>query len=400
MKIVICGAGIAGLALAKQVAESGAEVVLLEQAPGPRPEGYMMDFFGPGYDAAREMGLLPAIGELAYDVEEACLVDERGRRRAGIGVAQFADGDLRSIMRPDLERVLREALPVGVRPQHGVQVTGVLDHGGGVRVELSDGATLDADLLVGADGIHSTARRLVFGEESRFVHHMGFHTAAFTFDAPEIHREVAGRVCLTDTVGRQMGFYGLAGGRVAAFAVHRTSDPALPEDFRSSVRETYCGMGWVVPQALAACPESGIYYDQVAQVRMPTWSSGRVVLLGDAAYAVSLLAGQGASLAIAGAYVLADRLARADPIPEALAAYERMWRPVVEEKQRTGRKAARWFLPASAAQLRLRRWTLRLAGLPVLDRYVEALLAGKSTALITDLRKRSAGRFTPGAGRT
>lgn len=387
MKIVICGAGIAGLALAKQVAESGAETVLVERAPGPRPEGYMMDFFGPGYDAAREMGLLPAIRQRAYQVDEMNLIDERGRRRAGLGIAQFSDGELCSIMRPDLEDVLREALPAGVEPRYGVRVVGVDEHDGGVRVELSDGAEVDADLLVGADGIHSCVRRLVFGEETRFVHHMGFHTAAFTFDSPEIHREVADRFCLTDTVGRQMGFYGLAGDRVAAFAVHRTSDPALPGDFRSAVRETYGGMGWVVPEALEKCPESGVYYDQVAQVRIPSWSRGRVVLLGDAGYAVSLLAGQGASLAIAGAYVLADRLARADSIPEALADYERMWRPVVEEKQLTGRKAARWFLPASALQLRLRRATLRLAGLPVLDRYVAALLAGKSTALITELRR-------------
>ncbi|SDK75905.1 hypothetical protein SAMN04487820_11274 [Actinopolyspora mzabensis] len=120
---------------------------------------------------------------------------------------------------------------------------------------------------------------------------------------------------------------------------------------------------------------------------MPSWSKGRVVLLGDAGYAVSLLAGIGASLGIAGAYLLADQLTRARSIDDALVTYERLWRPVVEEKQRTGRGTARWFLPASRLQLRLRRAMLRLARLPVIGRYVATTLTGKSTSLIEKLRR-------------
>lgn len=111
------------------------------------------------------------------------------------------------------------------------------------------------------------------------------------------------------------------------------------------------------------------------------------VLPGDSGYAVSLLAGQGASLGIAGAYLLADRLARAESIDQALTHYEKLWRPVVEEKQKVARARARWFLPASAAQLRVRRAALRMTRLPVIDRYVAAVLAGKSTALIASLHQ-------------
>lgn len=143
-----------------------------------------------------------------------------------------------------------------------------------------------------------------------------------------------------------------------------------------------------MPRALEECPPAeDIYYDQVAQIQLPQWSSGRVTLVGDACYAVSLLAGQGASLGIAGAYVLADRLQQAPSIEQALGDYERLWRPVAEEKQASGRAAARWFLPRSALDLWVRRTALAVAGwVPLANRYVGAALAGKSTALITNLR--------------
>jgi 2-polyprenyl-6-methoxyphenol hydroxylase-like FAD-dependent oxidoreductase len=391
MKVVICGAGIAGLTLANRISALGGDVTLLERAPGPRSQGYMIDFFGPGYDAAEAMGLLPAIGEVAYPVDEVSLVDEHGRRRAGVPYAQFAtavQGRLRSVMRPDLEQVLRHNLPENVDQRFGATLVGVADHGDAVLVTLDDGAQLEADLLVGADGVHSTVRRVVFGDESEFLRYLGFHTAAFIFDSARIRAEIGNRFVLTDTVGRQMGFYVLRDGRVAAFAVHRTLDAALPDDVRAAVRDSYGPLGWLVPEALEKCPSSEeIYYDQVAQIEMPSWRKGRVALVGDACCAVSLLAGQGASLAVAGAYLLADRLHRAPTIERALADYERLWRPVAEEKQKTGRGAARWFLPESALRLRIRRATLRLAWLPVINRFVGATLAGKSTALIKDLRE-------------
>lgn len=388
MKVIICGAGIAGLALAHRLSALGGEVVLLERTPGPRSQGYMIDFFGPGYDAIEAMGLLPAVKEVAYDLDEATLLDENGRRRAGVDPAQFANGPQVDFMRPDFERVLREHLPQEVDLRFGSGLVGAAEYGDGVRVTLDDGTELDADLLVGADGVHSTVRRLVFGPESHYVRYLGYHTAAFMFDAPEIHAATRGRFCLTDTVGRQMGFYGLRDGRVAAYAVHREPDPALPEDVRSAVRASYNGLGWIVPEALDRCPPAPeIYYDQVAQIEMPEWSKGRVVLVGDACYAVSLLAGLGASLGVAGAYVLADQLARAQSIPEALAEYERLWRPVAEEKQQVGRDGTRWFLPESAFQLRVRRAMLKMLRLPVINRYVAAIVGGKSTALITNLRQ-------------
>ena len=117
---------------------------------------------------------------------------------------------------------------------------------------------------------------------------------------------------------------------------------------------------------------------------MPRWSCGRVTLVGDACGAVSLLAGQGASLGLGGAYVLAEQLAAAPTVEAGLQRFEETWRPLVTDRQAVGRRAARWFLPASQRQVLLRRAALKLARLPGLDRVVTTAIAGKPTKILAD----------------
>ncbi|MCA1677301.1 MAG: FAD-dependent monooxygenase, partial [Actinobacteria bacterium] len=240
MRAVICGAGIAGLALAQRLASDGWDVTVVEAAPGPRTQGYMIDFFGLGYEAAEKMGVLPRLKELGYQVRELKYVDEAGRRRAGMDYDRFArvvDGRLLSIMRPDLELALREQVANTVEIRFGCAVTEIENSSERVRTVLTDGSELDADLLIGADGIHSAVRRMVFGDEKQFFRYLGLHTAAYTFDDPAIHEKLDNSFCLTDSTQKMMGLYGLRNGRVAAFTVHRSPDPALPAEVRRTVRD-------------------------------------------------------------------------------------------------------------------------------------------------------------------
>jgi 2-polyprenyl-6-methoxyphenol hydroxylase-like FAD-dependent oxidoreductase len=385
MKVVICGAGIAGLALAHRLSELGSEVVVVEKARSPREQGYLLDFYGLGYGAAEAMGLLPRLRELSYRITEASYLDKAGRRRARLDYQQFArvvDGRLLSLMRPDLERALREGLDGDVDLRFATSVAHVDNRADGVRVAITDGSVLDADLLVGADGIHSAVRGLVFGAEREYLRYLGFHTAGFAFDDPGTRAEVGERFCLTDTTTRQVGLYGLRGERVGVFTVHRTPDPALPDDPRAEIQREYGALGWIIPRALAHCPPaSEVYYDQVAQIEMPRWSRDRVTLVGDACQAVSMFAGQGASLAVAAGNLLAELLIRAESIEAGLREYERVWRPVVARRQAAARRTAGWFLPESGLRLRIRRLFLRLVGLPGSDRYLAAMLSGSPTEL-------------------
>ncbi|GGU17917.1 FAD-dependent monooxygenase [Streptomyces violascens] len=390
MKAVICGAGIAGLALAGRLHNVlGWQVTVLETSPAPRAEGYLVDVFGPGYDAAEVMGVLPWLRELSQPVTRTAFVDESGRCTASLTydrLARSAGGRLLSIMRSDLELALRERLSFAVDLRFGTGPARIEDRGDGVRVTLTDGSTLDADLLVGADGIHSTVRALIFGDERRYVRDLGLSAAAFTIEDPVLHAELGDRLVLTDMVGRQLGLYAVRDGNVAVLAVHRATHPEPPADTRSALRESFQGIGWMVPRVLERCPPAReLYCDQVAQVEMGTWSRGRVVLAGDACHAVSPLSRQGASLGITGAYILADQLGHADSVEEALRHYERIWRPVVSRGQRAARGGARWVVPDSSLRLRVRRAALELAGLPGASRLTGARLAAQRLPALDEL---------------
>ncbi|WP_461186903.1 FAD-dependent monooxygenase [Arthrobacter sp. Z4-13] len=396
MKAVVVGAGIAGLVAARQLALAGWDVDVLEKAAGPRPDGYMMDFFGPGVEAAERIGLYPRLAAVAYHVDAAEYIDATGRptSRLDYGLfARLAGGKVLSLLRPDMERAALAALDdVGsgrVRVRYGVPFSRAWGDGSEVQVAVGGAPemTLAADVFIGADGIHSGVRARMFGPEDDYLRPLGMRAAAFIVTEPLLNARFGNRFVLTDTIDRVAGLYGLRAQEVAALMVYRDATRAAgqqgSESPRERLRREFDGLGDTVDRVLELCPEHP-YDDVVAQVVMPHWQRGRAVLVGDACGAVSLLAGQGGSLAIAGAARLGDVLGPVtspDGIGPALVEFERIWRPVVEAAQATGRRAAASFLPANQAQRLLRRWTIWASQVPGIDRLVARRIVGRTAKL-------------------
>lgn len=385
MKAIIVGAGIAGLVTARQLGLAGWDVEVLEKSVAPRPDGYMMDFFGPGVEASERIGLYPRLAAMAYHVEAAEYVDTHLRPKARLDYDRFArlaGGKVLSLLRPDMERAALAALddvPSGrIRIRYGARVCRARTDDGGAWAAVGGPPEelLGADVLVGADGIHSEVRAQVFGPEQGFLRPLGMRAAAFIVADSGLNARFRNRFLLTDSINRAAGLYSVRSDEVAAFLVYRHAPEARGQAWTHSPRERlrreFSGLGDAVDRILELCPEHP-YDDDVAQVVMPQWRKGRTVLVGDASGAVSLLAGQGGSLAIAGAVLLGDVLgpvASPAAIRAALAEFEQRWRPVVEAAQASGRRAASSFLPRNRVQRLLRRWIIRASRLPGIDRLV------------------------------
>lgn len=378
--ILISGAGIAGCTLAYILQQRGIRSTLIEKSLGLRTEGYMVDFFGSGYDVAEKLALLPDFQDIHYGIADLAFLDGAGNLKFSIPypeIRKLFDGRHFNFMRGDLECVLYSKLKKGVDVRFGVEIDAVEHSENACSVVLSDGTRIDGDLLVGADGIHSKVRALCFGEESRFLRYLSCNTAAFVIDNPPAPLRVSATFSTLTVPGRQVAIYPIRGARLATFFVHSSEAPPSQLSPSAAVAELhglYKGMDWVVPQLLQHISERNIYFDAVSQVEMPVWSKDRVVLVGDAAYCVSLVAGQGASLAMAGAFILAEELSKAGMnVGCALTNYERKLRPAVQKKQAAGRSMAKWFVPASNTRIAIRDTFMRLttAGLarPFLKRF-------------------------------
>lgn len=285
-------------------------------------------------------------------------------------------------MRGDLERVLYEALPDDIEIRYDLTVDNVEQSDQKVDVGLSDGTHDQVDLLVGADGIHSRVRKLVFGDKEDYSRYLGYHTAAFIFEDNKFRQRLNGEFQQISVAGRSAGFYPIRDGKVATWFAHRAPRKALPSSPCSELRKQFNNVGWIVPDALSHCDQAdGVYYDQVSQIEMDYWSRGRVSLVGDACCAVSLLAGQGASMAMGGAYVLARKLRENIPIEESLALYERKVKPEIREKQKSGRRTASFLIPPTKWHVKFRHKILQLSRLPGMYRILRPAVAGTDSFL-------------------
>jgi 2-polyprenyl-6-methoxyphenol hydroxylase-like FAD-dependent oxidoreductase len=370
MKVLISGGGIAGLTLAFWLHRHGHEPFIVERSPRLREDGYMIDFFGPGYGASEKMGLLSYIEGIHYQIPSLSFIDSRGKEKFSLQYAALRKnlfgGRHFNFMRGDLENLLYARIEDRAQMSFGTTVESFQQDGSQVHARLTDGTSGSFDLLVGADGAHSHIRELAFGGQQSFSRSLGYLAAAFIVDEPALWGDLRDAFYTLTVPERQVAVYPVHGGRLATFFIHkshRLGGGFGAESAKQELREVYGGMGWIVPELLERVPSgSELYFDEVTQIEMPSWSLGRVALVGDACQCVSPLAGQGASLAVAGAYVLAEELAvaRKGDIAGALARYESRLRPSVERTQRAGRRFAKWFVPDTRARLGVRNAIMRV----------------------------------------
>jgi 2-polyprenyl-6-methoxyphenol hydroxylase-like FAD-dependent oxidoreductase len=380
--ILISGAGIAGPTLANWLLRQGIQPTLVEKAPHLRAGGYVIDFWGLGYEVAGEMGLLPTLDREGYDMQELRLVDSDGRRVGGFDASVFRNltgGRYLSIARSELAKLLYESIKDRCEVIFGDSVAELDDEGDAVRVAFGHAPERRFDAVIGADGLHSEVRQLVFGPEERFEDYLGYMVAAFQTEGYRPRDEL---VYVSHAIpGRQVARFSMRGDRTMFLFVFAADKPPDVDAHdldaqKALLNATFRDVGWECPEILAALDQSDdLYFDRVSQIHMDAWSKGRVGLVGDAAFCPSLLAGQGSALAMGAAYVLAGELGRADAAPQAaFQHYEALLRPMIATKQKAARQFATGFAPKTSWGVFVRNQVTKAFAIP----FVAKLAMGSS----------------------
>jgi 2-polyprenyl-6-methoxyphenol hydroxylase-like FAD-dependent oxidoreductase len=378
MRIVINGIGIAGSTLAYWLQKSGNEVVLIEKSPQLRRGGYAIDFWGVGYDIAEKMGLIPRIREIGYQVREMRYVDKHGRKSGGFPVNIFGhmtNGRFTELRRSDLAAEIYRTLGGNIETFFGDSVARIKEDGKCVRVDFDHAGTREVDLVIGADGLHSRVRQLVFGTESGFEVSLGYRVAAFEVQGYRPRDEL---IAVSYAVpGRQITRLSMDGDKTLFLFVFRDAyltveSPSNEQECKSALTKVFADVGWECPRILSAMENvSGVYFDRVSQIRMDRWTKGRTALIGDAAACVSLLAGEGVGLAMAEAYVLAGELHRCGGNHiAAFTRYQERMMPFLRSKQQSAVKFASSFAPKTAFGITLRNKITRLLRIPFIANFL------------------------------
>ncbi|MEU0644813.1 FAD-dependent monooxygenase [Streptomyces umbrinus] len=370
--VLVSGASIAGPAVAFWLQRYGFTVTVVEKSTGLRGGGYPIDVRGTAVEVARRMGILPQLQKAHIESRRLTFLNADGSEAAVVhpqAVVGGVEGHDVEVPRGDLADVLYGAVRDEVEFVFDDSIDALKEHEHGVDVTFRSGVQRGFDLVLGADGLHSRTRELVFGPEQKFHRYLGYCFAIFTM--PNTFG-LSHEALIWNTPGRAAALYAVKdSNELHAFLNFAQPEPPrevfrAPEAQRDLVAATFADDEWEIPAMVAAMSHANdAFFDTVSQVHMPSWSNGRVALLGDAAYAPSFLTGQGSSLALVGAYMLARSLAAHRDHMEAFAAYERDIRGFVETNQAQVGEGDATLFPTTTEALERRNKRLRgLTALP------------------------------------
>ncbi len=350
--VLISGASIAGPSLAFWLHRYGFQTTIVEKAPALRPGGYAVDFRGVGMEVLKRMGILEEVRKYETRTGKITMVNKNNKKVASMPDG-FTSGEL-EINRGDLSLVLYEATKDNTTYIFDDSITGLKQVADGVEVQFSRNPSRKFDLVIGADGLHSGVRAIAFGDESKFVHNLGVYLAIYTIPN---YLKLNMDALFYGSLGKKVGVFGARQRKEAKASFYFTSDPIAFErkdvgQQKQIIREKFAAESWEVPKLLEMMDEApDFYFDTLAQVKMDTWSTGRVALLGDAAHCASPMAGMGTTMAVVGAYILAGELyeANGDFLP-AYARYESAMRTFVDKCQKLA-DGIDWFIPTTRIKL-------------------------------------------------
>ena len=351
----------------------GFDVTLVERAPTIRTGGYAIDIRGTAIDVIDRMGILPAVRAGHVATRQVTFVNAQGRQVARLNPDALAPRKANrhvELARGALTSQLFDLIRSQVKHRFGDAIASLSDGRNGVDVGFRSGASGRFDLVVSGEGLHSTTRALVFGPEANFSRYLGYCFAVCELpNKYGLRREAViynkpGKAAILYSTSDGPTLYGL-------FA-HRCPPPSPeeidnPQRQRDSIARAFADDGWQVPGMIAAMQDADdFYFDATMQIHMPAWSAGRVAVLGDAAFGPSFFTGQGTSMALVGAYMMAGALATNSEHTVAFKAYEAATRPYVAANQGLVKDGSSMVAPGSSLSLWARNNMIRLA--PLLSR--------------------------------